>query len=85
VNLSSRPRVLQLQEGKEEMRGKINRTEELQRRRSLERGNCGGVQLKNLRGGGSSATKLKQEDKGVNVARALERGKWAQEKRGHRR
>jgi hypothetical protein len=64
VNLSGRPRVLQLWEGEEEMRGRINRTEEPQRRRSPERGYCGGVRLQNRQGGGSSATKHEQEDNG---------------------
>jgi hypothetical protein len=47
VNLGGRPWVLQLREGEEEMRGKINCTERPQRRRSLERGGCGDVQLQN--------------------------------------
>jgi hypothetical protein len=46
------------------MRGRINRTEEPQRRRSPERGYCGGVRLQNRQGGGSSATKHEQEDNG---------------------
>jgi hypothetical protein len=47
VNLSGRPWVLQLWEGEEEMRGKIDYMEKPQRRCSLERGDCGGVRLQN--------------------------------------
>jgi hypothetical protein len=64
VNLSSRPQVLQLWEGEEEMWGKIKHMEEPQRWHSQERGGCGGVRLQNRWGGGSSTTKLAQEDKG---------------------
>jgi hypothetical protein len=51
VNLSGRPRVLRLREEEEEMRGNINRTEEPQRQRSLERGSCSDVRRQNRWGG----------------------------------
>jgi hypothetical protein len=45
VNLGGRLWVLQLREGEEEVRGKINCMEKPQRRRSPERGGCGGIRL----------------------------------------
>jgi hypothetical protein len=81
MNHSGRRQVLQLQEGEEEVRGKIDRTEKPQRDHSPERGCCGYVRFQNRQGCGSSVTKVGQEDKGEggSVARALERRIWALE------
>jgi hypothetical protein len=81
MNHSGRRRVLQLQEGEEEVRGKIDRTEKPQRGHSSERGCCGDVRFQNRQGCGSSVTKVGQEDKGEggSVARALERRIWVLE------
>jgi hypothetical protein len=70
VNLSGRPWVLKLWEGEEEMGGGGGQGQphgKSLRSGTHRRGGCSGVRLQNRRGGSSSTTKLRQEDKGVKA------------------